>query len=204
MASIPASSAGLRPGPDDDREQRLNEVIAAYLEDREAGRSPDRSGLLARHPDLAADLASFFANQDHLDRLTAPLRDPVAPGDSTRGDNGIDSSDLDDPTPSVVPFPVAGQGGRPGRSRTQSVRYFGDYELMEIIAEGGMGVVYKATAGQSGPGAGVEDGAGPADSRRPMISSGSAWRRRPRRTWIILTSCRSTKSASTKDIITSA
>jgi hypothetical protein len=43
------------------REERLNEVIAAYLETAEAGREPGRAELLARHPDLAGDLAAFFA-----------------------------------------------------------------------------------------------------------------------------------------------
>ena len=38
----PRELRGFRQRPEDDREQRLNEVIAAYLEDLEAGRSPDR------------------------------------------------------------------------------------------------------------------------------------------------------------------
>ena len=75
MATIPANAREFRREPGDDREQRLNEVIAGYLEDLEAGRRPDRPGLMARHPDLAAELASFFANREHLEQLTAPLRD---------------------------------------------------------------------------------------------------------------------------------
>ena len=83
-----------------DREQRLHEVIASYLEDLEAGRLPDRPGVLARHPDLAADLASFFANQDHLDRLTAPLRDRVGPGEPPAQNHSVGT----ERTPAVVPF----------------------------------------------------------------------------------------------------
>ena len=84
-------------------------MIAAYLEAIEAGNRPDRASLSARHPDLAAELASFFANQDHIARLTAPLH----PGMAQERDEG-------------------------------RLRYFGDYELIELIAAGGMGVVYKA------------------------------------------------------------
>src|SRR5205823_6617190 len=151
MSSIPANSAGFRREGGDDPEPRLNEVIAAYLEDLEAGRMPDRPGLLARHPDLAAELASFFANQDHLDRLAAPLRElraPVAPRRQNRPAVPFDPSDW---TPSVVPFPVferpdrrgddegadppdtvGGDAGAPGPAAVR-VRYFGDYELREIL-----------------------------------------------------------------------
>ena len=36
-----------------DREQRFEQVLAEYLQAREAGRTPDPAELLARHPDLA-------------------------------------------------------------------------------------------------------------------------------------------------------
>ena len=121
--------------------------------------APDRPALLAQHPDLAAELAAFFANQDHLDRLTAPLRDHRASCDwidatsSSRPilDDGQSDSRRSSHSRAVGRIirhgrrsgRVRPRPGRPGRSRAE-VRYFGDYELIEIIAEGGMGVVYKA------------------------------------------------------------
>src|SRR5437588_9694632 len=98
---------------------RLHLVLAAYLEAAQAGRAPDRQGLLARHPDLAAELAAFFADHDKLQRLAAP---PPADEAATLA-------------PGETPPPRLSLG---------TVRYFGDYELLEKIAEGGMGVVFKA------------------------------------------------------------
>jgi serine/threonine protein kinase len=99
-------------------EERLNEIIAAYLEAVDAGRPPDRQELLRQHPDLAAELEAFFADRDAFDRL-APRAQPA---------------DMPTITPSEQPAPAPGV----------KVRYFGDYELLQEIARGGMGVVYRA------------------------------------------------------------
>src|SRR5262249_42688114 len=89
-----------------DREALLDEVGTAYLKEVQAGHKPGPQAWLARYPQLAAELAEFFADRAALERLAVPLRS-VAPA-------GL-------PTDPI-----------------------GDYELLEEIARGGMGVVYRA------------------------------------------------------------
>src|SRR5271166_2469081 len=116
------------PDSASEREKRLNEVLAAYLDAVEAGQQPRQEEWIARYPDLAAELTEFFANQERLANLAAPLR-AAAPAQAPF--TGEDAT---------LPEASAANGPPPGTK----VRYFGDYELLEEIARGGMGVVYKA------------------------------------------------------------
>jgi WD40 repeat protein len=101
-----------------DSNQHLDEVITAYLKAVESGPAPDQQAWLARYPELASELAAFFAAQKQVEQLAMPLRPDEA---ATLAPSGTPAS------------PLLGK-----------VRYFGDYELLEEIARGGMGVVYKA------------------------------------------------------------
>ncbi len=93
----------------------LEAVLADYLRAAEAGRAPDRMELLARHPDLAPELAAFFAGQDQFGRLAAPLRDAVS---------AVQESTIEE---------KLAEGGR-----------LGDFHIVREIGRGGMGIVYEA------------------------------------------------------------
>ncbi len=67
------------PDSASEREKRLNEVLAAYVEAVEAGQQPKQEEWLARYPDLAGELADFFANQKRMAELAGPLRPANVP-----------------------------------------------------------------------------------------------------------------------------
>jgi hypothetical protein len=96
------------------QERAVGAIIAGYLEALDRGESPDRDALLRQHPACARELESFFADQDQLRGLVRA---------------GAES----EVTPATVPVQSAAAGHR-----------LGDYELLEEIGRGGMGVVFRA------------------------------------------------------------
>lgn len=74
-----SSTRGSLPG---DGSSELAAILEAYLADLEAGRSPDRSEILARHPHLAGPLAEALAGLEFIHRSAAPGgQAPVQLGD---------------------------------------------------------------------------------------------------------------------------
>src|ERR1051325_4768698 len=111
-----------------ERDEALRQVIADYLQAEASGRPMERAQLLALHPALAEELQAFFADHDQARAWAEPMcvvvavTPPPATNDAT-----------------IAHTPSAAADPQPGTT----VRYFGDYELLEEIARGGMGVVYQ-------------------------------------------------------------
>jgi WD40 repeat protein len=133
---------GTNPAGLPDRETRVDEVVAEYLRDAESGRAPDRDYLLSRHPDLADDLAEFFADRDRIERWARPFWEGASP------------SPLPSPSCQRLPKPTEDETidqecGSRSRVENGLVGLLpgsrvGRFELLAVAGRGVFGTVYRA------------------------------------------------------------
>src|SRR6516225_5478710 len=118
----------------------IDMLVAEYLDALDHGQAPSRTEWLERHPEHAGELGRFL---DDLERLSPT---PSA-ADETQTLPGDSKGAGEPPAPRVesntVVWTPDGVANRPAPPPLPFNGSFGDYELIELIARGGMGVVFK-------------------------------------------------------------
>ncbi|HEY4312155.1 MAG TPA: serine/threonine-protein kinase [Pirellulales bacterium] len=129
-----AASVERKEAVDDDRDARLWSLVNRLAEQLHRGEPPEIDALLAQHPDLADELRPLWAAMLVTDCVAAGSR----AADPARGSSG------DDLTHDHSPRPDSAGARRAVESSEPVLRQFADYELLEELGRGGMGVVYRA------------------------------------------------------------
>lgn len=116
-----AKSTGASEG-----DTRLNVILAEFIQQTEAGVNPDPQEIIARHPEFAEELREFFRDKARFDHMAEPFKPGVdlSPQQASVDATLLSSDSQSNPTPAKAP------------SIGSKLRYFGDYELLEVIARG--------------------------------------------------------------------
>src|SRR5579884_4319814 len=133
-AGIQRGAGAMNPEPSmlPERDERLGEILAAWIEAAERGETPDSAEWLARHAEFADELKEFLANRARLQEAAKPLYQAVRTLAAVAPSNGDTPRFMSQESTGVLP------------AETMIGRSVGEYDLLEQIGQGGMGLVYRA------------------------------------------------------------
>ena len=110
-----------------EREERLQEIIAGYLEAEESGNSPERGEFLARHSEWQAELELFLSNREKLAHAFGKL-------------GGLETPSPPKSEQVISTLSSASARHAAGNPALPDLAAFGE---LEKVDQGGIGVVYR-------------------------------------------------------------
>ena len=125
----------------------VDSLVAAYLDALDRGQAPARTDWLARHPEHADELSRFLDDMETL----SPRHNPTlmmsaavfAPASSsTNRPGGIANAQALESLDATLADPAM-----PASTLSAGMLLngeFGEYELLKVVARGGMGIVFKS------------------------------------------------------------
>lgn len=131
-----SGDSGQSPQHGPNRDQRFDDVVADYLDAVDAGDAPDEEALIEQHPDLADSLKKFFLDHRRMGGILEV--------DSAEGSAAEVTKRFSPNSKTRAPHDMPTLGYNEVSAEVLGAEQVGDYLLLNKIAQGGMGVVYKA------------------------------------------------------------